>query len=141
MHKVIGVWAQVAFIMGVGYFLLGGWGVSLIALLGVLVWLVTEQTCSIAEVQALLAKAEANPLARFEKVRDEEEEKRLARQKRLYHLDTDIRHAQELMRLEERAQELRAEYARRRAPYYHDVETELQDIFDQIEGLKRGRPG
>ncbi len=139
MHKVIGVWAQVAFILSVGYFLLGGWGMSLLALLGVLVWLVTEQTVHVTEVRVPV-QVEANPFARFEKVKDKEEEKRLARQKRLYHLDTDIRHAQELMRLEERAQELRAEYARRRAPYYHDVEQELQDIFDQIEGLKRGRP-
>lgn len=150
MQKVVSASVIGALVVGTGYTLWGWWGVILLALLGLAVWLGYEfyKYASLDLPTAIrLTGVPMNatgprsfamkPFSELEE--DKETAKRRAREKRLHHLETDIRHACDLMDFERRAHELRTAYAQRRTAYSRAVEQELNDIVDEIDSLKRSR--
>ena len=58
------------------------------------------------------------------------------RSQQLWHLQMDLRNAEQLMELEEQAHVLRRRYAERRAPYSSQVEDDLTAILTRIDTLK-----
>lgn len=61
---------------------------------------------------------------------------RWVRDQQLWHLQQDLRHAKELMEIEEQAHVLRRRYAERHAPYSSQVEDDLTAILTRIDALK-----
>lgn len=68
-----------------------------------------------------------------------EENLRWERQQQLWHLQQDLRHAKELMAIEEQAHVLRRRYAERHAPYSSQVEDDLTAILTRIDTLKHNK--
>ena len=65
-----------------------------------------------------------------------EENLRWERQQQLWHLQQDLRHAKELMAIEEQAHALRRRYAERSAAYSSRVEDDLTAILTRIDAFK-----
>lgn len=65
-----------------------------------------------------------------------ESDLRWVRDQQLWHLQQDLRHAKELMAIEEQAHVLRRRYAERHAPYSSQVEDDLTAILTRIDTLK-----
>lgn len=65
-----------------------------------------------------------------------ESDLRWVRDQQLWHLQQDLRHAKELMEIEEQAHVLRRRYAERHAPYSSQVEDDLTAILTRIDTLK-----